>query len=382
MRILVVEDSDQNYNELSSRIYEHFPNFSIQILRCTCLSDFVRKINVEKYDLIIFDIVIPRRDGEPGFDLSLDLISERSVTANAATPAIAFTSMVSPEYDTLLRFNECMIPVLLRNDRSSLDRICSAISELTFAPKIDFLLLCALEKEADGFAKCDVYLGPWEIGIGASRRRAIHIQGLRGYLYILPRAGLTNAALITAKAIEYYHPRVVAMSGICAGVSDECNFTDILVAEIAWDYQVGKFTEEGFKSEPYQEGVDVNLINRMKHYCAVSDIGRRVADFVEQASAGEHTSVIRFGPVASGSAVIADKSKADMIGLQHRKFIGIEMEIAAVYSACKYSSRPPVYFAAKSVVDFADRDKSDAAHECGSAASAVFVSGMLLHLFG
>lgn len=380
MKILVVEDHDENFKDLCDTLTSTRPDWSLSFYRSKSLSDYVRRINSSIFDLIVFDIVIPRRDDEAAYDLSLDLVQELAGTINERTRAVAITSMDSPDYETLLRFNERMVPVLRRSDSTCYGVVSGLLSELQTASKVDFVLVCALEAEANAFENCDVQLGPWKVGLGASSKRSIAIGGSKGYIYVLPRTGLTSAALVTAKVIEFYLPKLVVMPGICAGVSKDCDFTDVLVSEVSWDYQVGKFTEDGFKAEPYQDSIDVNLLAKIKNICATTHLERRVAEMVQSGSDGKHTSKILFGPIASGSAVIADRSKAKEIEEQQRKIVGIEMEISAVYSACRYSSKPPLFFAAKGVVDFADKEKSDVAHKWASCASAFFVVSVLSEL--
>lgn len=379
MKILIVEDSNDKFQAVMTSMTNAFPAFKQEFYRSESLHDYVRKVNSEKFDLIVFDILLPRRDGEESIDLSLDLIEETSGTRNASTAAVALTQMISPEYDTLVRFNEKGIPVLFYRDGEDNDLagIVKLASSLNDVSRVDFIIVCALEKEAGAFESTDMKLGNWKAGLGASMCRRAEISNLKGFLFVLPAVGLTNAALLTAKVVEKYRPRVVAMSGICAGMPGDCKFTDVIVAELAWDYQVGKFTEAGFKQEVYQEAVDPHLISKLKHHVKTSSLSEKLRSTVLNGTKGVYSPEILFGPMASGSAVVADKAVVEKIEGQQRKVLGIEMEIAAVFAACRFSSVEPLFFAAKGVVDFADKEKSDIAHEWGSKASAIVVTELL-----
>jgi hypothetical protein len=65
------------------------------------------------------------------------------------------------------------------------------------------------------------------------------------------------------------------------------------------------------------------------------------------------------GPVASGAAVLENKNMVEeQIIIQHRKLIGIGMEVFGVYHAANYCSEPkPKFFALKSISNFADGKK-------------------------
>jgi len=143
---------------------------------------------------------------------------------------------------------------------------------------------------------------------------------------------------------------------------------------MAWDHQVGKMTDEGFKQEINLENVDPDVIGRLKHVQKT-----RPTTFNLLAN-GEHSTKnyspkIVFGPVASGSVVVASTKEIARIEAQQRKVVGVEMEIAAFLAACSYSRVKPKAFAAKSVVDFADADKD--VHSIASIASAQYVVSVL-----
>ena len=42
------------------------------------------------------------------------------------------------------------------------------------------------------------------------------------------------------------------MSGVCAGFIDRAELGQLLISELAYEYQSGKWTDEGFSQEPYQ----------------------------------------------------------------------------------------------------------------------------------
>ncbi len=88
------------------------------------------------------------------------------------------------------------------------------------------------------------------------------------------------------------------------------------------------------------------------------------------------------GPVASGSAVLADGNVVQEIKAQHQELIGIEMEIYGLYAAAYAASAPqPKVFAVKGVCDFADPDKGDD-HQRYAAYASANVARLLIEKYG
>lgn len=380
MNILIVEDTDTKCEEIIESITSRNIQYKINFYRARNVYEYVKIINSSKFDIIIFDIILPPRENHYSIDVSIELIDELNQTVNINTPSIALTEQDSPEYDTLIRFNEKLIPVISykKGNLECFDKLNHYIDSLTNLSRIDFLIICALEKEAEAYCK---FTGPvldeWKIETGSFRWRSICIGEAKGILCLPPRAGLTSAALCTSKAIEKLKPKLVIMSGICAGVKGKVEFLDIIVPNLAWDYQVGKITNKGFKAEPYQEEVDPDIISRLKHEWVNEDFKTYIKEDTWKSTKGKFDPEVHFEPIASGSAVVSDKLTVHNIGEQHRKFLGIEMEVSAVFSACKYSTVRPLFFAAKSVVDFADEDKNDSVQEQACILSAKYCFRMI-----
>lgn len=378
MLILIVEDKDEKFATIRDVITEEFSWFSLEFKQVRNVSEYCKAIDSRKYDLIILDIILPRRRGEEPFDVSTDLIYESLDTINEGTRTIALTEMVSPEYETLRCFNEKSVPVLIYSqvDLEWQDQLIKLVGGLSGVSKLDFAICCALQKEADAFLDTSCELGEWKTEVGALRWRPAEIDGNKGAICVLPQMGMTQSALYTSRIIEFFKPRVVAMSGICAGFKGECDLVDVVVPVSAWDHQVGKVTDEGFKQEMNLENVDTDIVARLKHEEQTKPSPFNLVK-VEGGFSKQYTPKIVFGPVASGSVVVASSEEINKIEQQQRKVIGVEMEIAAFLAACRFSRIKPRAFAAKSVVDFADADKDDDVHEIASKASAQYVVSVL-----
>jgi nucleoside phosphorylase len=194
-----------------------------------------------------------------------------------------------------------------------------------------------------------------------------------------PQMGMPAAAVLSSKVINQFRPKYLVMLGIAAGMpGDGRSFGDILVAERCWNYEAGKRTvndngEPVFVPEPTQVSLNTALkeiflnLRAKNSFLAEIQHAWQGADFKTKLS-------LDIGPVASGSAVVADKTYRDGVkDQQQRKLIGIEMEGYAVYYAAENCPKPqPIPIMIKSVVDFATLPKDDTAHRYAAYTSAQF----------
>ena len=195
---------------------------------------------------------------------------------------------------------------------------------------------------------------------------------------------MVTTAILSAKLISLLRPKLIVMCGICAGVRQKVRLGDVLLADPAWDFQSGKrVKDEGnssFSMAPHQ--LSVPAIVRT---CVQQLQTDRTSLATMSASFGTDMpgiSQIIVGPVASGSAVLADGEVIQEIKSQHRELIGVEMEVYGLYAAAEAASSPkPKAFALKAVCDFADPDKQDGVQRYAAFASAN-VLRLLLEKFG
>tara|TARA_R110002110_G_scaffold246221_1_gene462623 strand:- start:40 stop:651 length:612 start_codon:yes stop_codon:yes gene_type:complete len=190
--------------------------------------------------------------------------------------------------------------------------------------------------------------------------------------------GMVAAAVLTNKTIERLRPRVIAMTGICAGQKDKAQIGDVIVADPAWDFQSGKLRLEDKKAKmefsPHQIPISHFLRSRFEQM--TSDRGI-IADIVSKFGSNAPSGFkLRVGPVASGASVMADGRVINEVReFQNRDLLGLEMEIYGMYAAAQQASSPqPKFLAIKGVCDFADPDKHDGAQRFAAFASAQVLS--------
>ena len=56
--------------------------------------------------------------------------------------------------------------------------------------------------------------------------------------------GMASAASLTTRAILAMRPKLVAMTGICAGRTQKTSLGDIIIADQVYDYTAGKKSEQ------------------------------------------------------------------------------------------------------------------------------------------
>jgi len=381
MNILLIEDEVVKKDSLTAIINSVHTNDEKKIDYVRSLSSARRKILSEKFDLIIFDIFLPLKDGdEDSADVSEEILSDFNHSINYQTESIAITKYEIIDIENIESFNELGITVVHYNEVSDSwkDSLKQKITKLSDKASFDFLIFCALSKERDAYVKSIASVGEKKIIKGMDCQE-LTIDGLKGLCIQPARMGLVNMAITASKAIEYFQPKLVAMSGICAGVKDESKYLDLIIGDTCWEYQTGKYKDKKFVQEPYQISLDNNVRTELSHFISNENVISKIKEglyFRELSESG-----VILGPLSSGSAVIADEEKMKEIGFQHRKLKAIEMEMYALYEAAQQSLSKPIYFGVKSVVDLGDKLKDDAFHAPACVLSARFVAEFIRNKF-
>ncbi|AZR82849.1 phosphorylase family protein [Thiomicrospira sp. S5] len=382
MNILLVEDDDKKAEKIADFIKQNESIDNPCIDRKCNLVEARRAIHSTQYDLIIFDFYLPNTasDGAEAIDVSSDLVGEFSNSKNYVVEAIAITQYDTSELESTIKFSRHDVSVVHFSEDSdewkrALEKKFSKIVNKT---KYDFLLFCALQEERNAYADADCELGGLAQIKGLDCQK-VTIDGKYGLCIVPPQMGLVSMGIVAAKAMDYFQPEIVAMSGICAGVKDEVNMLDVVVGNYVWDYSAGKMTEDSFKPEPYQSMIATDLVTFLRQEIEKGQVLKSMKRdlFVTELK----NSGAKLAPIASGPYVLADQDRVEEIQGFHRKVAGIEMEMSAFYRAAEQSMCSPKYFGAKSVVDLGDKNKDDSFHGVGCRLSARFVVDILRGFF-
>ena len=205
----------------------------------------------------------------------------------------------------------------------------------------------------------------------------IHVQ--------LPKMGMTSASTMITKAIMYFDPQYIIMPGIAAGVGKDVNIGDILVATEIWDYSSGKYEEiieAGEKRvrlspDPRFISIPKTVSDRLEFYDYTAVLKAIRNSY--PSTAPSHELKIHFGQMACGPAVVASEEIVNQQVKAHaRKALGLDMESYGVYYAAQTTTISGTKaIVAKSVCDFADKNKDDKNQEYAAYTSAQFAKYLI-----
>ncbi|MFL1482004.1 phosphorylase family protein [Pseudomonas grimontii] len=382
MNILILEDDHAKMHAVKSEIKQF--NDKIIIDDCENFQDFSQKAQRKKYDLIIVDLLVPL------FKDSIDTanVSERIVDifrdhecANTLTPVLALTKFDSAAEENFkaLNLQDITVITFIEND-GEWKRILRAKLEIcTPFPTYEFLIICALVKESKGFHDAGYIVGD-SITIKGLQCREIIIGDKLGAIITAPRMGLVNCAIVTSRAIDLFKPKLVCMSGICAGIESKANIYDIVISQVCQQHDFGKWSSKGYEPEIYNIQIPPKLETKILELLDTETLINAIKNgiILSRSEFPEGTEFfdprILLAPTSSGSAVIADDKMVEGIKSQHRKMTAFEMEAFAVYEAARLATNPPLYFSAKAVVDDGGKNKGDNFHRvaCILSARAVY----------
>lgn len=401
MKILLLEDDDEKARRIKSVLDSVGKELFLVEVKADVASARAR-LDEDLFDLLILDIRVPFREGEAsddkggihllkelledeqhkrpryvvGISGAEDIFQESSLIFRSHGWALLQYSPVLPEWADSLRY---FVEHIIRSDKLQ-------IHKEPKSPKADVVIITALENpefsgvktifpELKGPRPLDSKTLIWEgeITVGSEKIRIVSSSCWQ--------MGLTASALLVERLLSEFQPKIIAMTGICAGYRDVVSLGDIIVATQSWEWQGGKIVqgEDELRKllpapEPYRASqelvtalsifkTDKRLINEiLNRYCP---------------SEMEQTWRLHFGPVVSGLSVIASQREMDDIRTQHRKILGLEMEAYSVYAASHFHPISPRCVVIKGVCDFGDEAKGDDFQRFSSIISATVLRAML-----
>ncbi|KSV83802.1 hypothetical protein N183_38055 [Sinorhizobium sp. Sb3] len=376
IQALIIEDTKDKRDAFVAEIWKYFGADEVKFTLAGSLSAATKHIFETAFDIIVTDLMMPRRDSdqEAEVDVSEEILSHvKDSSKNSKTAVVAISQFSDIVEERRKEFVEAGI-ILVHFDevgtgwRASLNVVLQRIERKT---AFDFVVVCALEKERNAFRSADCEVGELTM-IADLDCLHLKIGSLKGVCVKPPRMGLVDASVISARAIEVLSPRLISMAGICAGFSGEVDIGALVVSDVCWEHQAGKWAGNTFKLEHYDIGLENDVRSKL------SQLIERTAPhqkYKDNLFPGEDVlrQPILLKPTVTGSAVIASEDRIGEIKVQHRKLAGLDMEMFGLYRARELSASKPICFGAKTVVDLADSSKGDTAHQYGAVLSARFV---------
>ncbi|OZO04545.1 hypothetical protein B7453_10430 [Pseudomonas sp. IB20] len=393
MRILIGDDNPARYKNLVISL-EAFGVSRTDIVFSGCADDVQNKLEVEYFDLLILDILMPlySYDSEVSHENSLGILFRINNDDGMIRPGkvVGITSDLDAAGAAAAMFAESTWSIInySQTDEGWKDQILNCVKYIaqkstdTAAVRIphgvDLAIVCALASP-EYEAVLDL---PWnwrsprpiddlvfvQDGWFMSKGRKISVA-----VASASRMGMVHTALKSMAIISGLNPKVIAMTGICAGVKEQVSIGDVLVADPAWDFQSGKRIKDkgdlAFLIAPHHLPANHTIRTHLEQIKADKIFLKSLPSGFERDC--EFQTDIKIGPVASGSAVLADGDTImEIKKSQQRDLLGVEMEIYGLYAAAMASSPQPRFIAMKGVCDYADPDKKDKAQQYAAYASA------------
>ena len=374
MNYLLIEDGKEKANAIIA--YLKSLDDAAKIDHADNLADARIRILTSDYDLVIFDIYLPLTCGQEEQDVSDEILADFSKSKNYHSEAISLTKYSDHALERARIFNDNGVTLVVFSDDDDQWKgsLFQKVEKIRSRRRLDFIVFCALAKERSAFANTKATLGEHK-QIGGLNCQEMTIGDSRGMAIVPSRMGLVGMAIACSKAIELFRPKIVAMSGICAGVEGESKLLDIVVGQTCWEYQTGKFKDGKFRQEPYQVQMKPYLKTELEQWAEQPAFLKSLKSDLFETELKNSTILV--APVSSGSVVVADAARMAEIGHQHRKWAALEMEMYSLYEAAAQSLVEPLFFGAKSVVDMGDAAKGDALHATACTLSARFVVEVL-----
>lgn len=374
VRVLIVEDEADKQAEICAEVSEFFGG-NVIFENCLTFGELTQKIHIREYDLLVMDLLLPRRPGEPPVDVSEEIVDHISASElNRLTTAVAisrFDDVIARRQGAFAKAGVFLIGYSASDEWKSCLRIC--MQRVAFRTVYDFVIICALELERaafEGVNQANFSYGELTSAHGLDGRE-ISIGNLQGICVLQPRMGLVDASIVATRALDSFNPDLICMAGICGGFAEAAPMGSLLVSDVTWEHQAGKWRGEEFEIRSYQEALNnetrivlSQLIQRDPKLAGLASLSHQIAVPSES---------VQLCPTVSGSAVIASTKYAQQIKLQHGKVAGVDMEVFGVYRAAALHGWPVTTFAAKTVVDHADEAKASGLQHAGAILSARFV---------
>lgn len=401
MRILIADDCKSRYKNLLAKLAEIGVQRSSIVLVASA-DEAQTQLELHYYDLLVLDIVLPlyETDDDGSHENSLAILHRINNDTTIYKPGkvIGITADLAAAGAAKETFSDFTWSIINYSqiDNEWQQRIINCVNyilqekqarpqEIPNQNAIDVVVICALETpEFEELMKL-----PWEWtasrpihdhmfvrdGCFVSKGRKITVSAA-----FTSRMGMVETALKTSIAITQLRPKLIVMTGICAGVPTKSKLGDVIFAEFAWDFQNGKWVREGQRTKFFISPHQIPATYAIK---ALMEVMRSDTKFLDSLSSAfskdcPYNTRIKIGPMASGSAVLADgKTIKEIQQRQQRDVYGVEMEIYGLYAAAYTSSPLMRFFALKGVCDHADPEKHDEAQRYAAFASARILQKLL-----
>lgn len=398
--ILIVDDKPTKYSSLLARI-DRSIDVDRDVTVVGCVRDGLTHLQRRQFDILILDMLLPEAPwGDPVEDGGVKLLEHLEEDPDLKLPT--YIIGITASADTIEAVEEAFQSkpwVLLKTASGAPweERLLALIrhafdseDEQNAAQyKTDVCLITALRQpEFEALTRTPLRLSdPVLIDSMTYVQTGTLMSGNQSLSVVVGcclRMGSTESALLTAKLIDHFRPKLFGIAGICAGFEEKVSYGDVIVADPCWDYSMSsKITTspDGATTvaiAPDFIGLEGDISARFEN---LSRDHAYLSSLLHHWSGDKprNPPQILVGPSATGPAVIADGAVFDNLRTkQHRATVGLEMEAYGVYYAVRKATRPkPLVFSAKGVCDYGNFLKDDSYQKYAAYTSASVVTEFL-----
>jgi nucleoside phosphorylase/CheY-like chemotaxis protein len=373
MRFLLVDDDEQKIALLREFLIERGVKLS-DILIAEHAAGARMHLEHGAVDALLIDILLPaRKGGRPQGQNSIELL--RQIVEDGTTPSPKHIFGITANQEAFAEFEDefrSLVTQVLhvtpgehawRTSLSALLLLIRRIDEARIANDVDICILNALRTP-----ELEAVYATWPLSLGEEqilkrnilyRDGTVVLDGVHRRIVCahLCQMGPVACAHAATALLDAFRPRIILMTGVCGGFADHVRIGDVVIAERSWDWQAGKWGDGG------------NLATALDQRHAAAELVaeargvEEILDDIYASYSGPRPNTpprLVFGPMVTGSAVVASLDIQEVFRKQHRKMVGVDMECYGLYFAAESHSGCPVRaIAIKAVSDLADRGKED-----------------------
>jgi nucleoside phosphorylase/CheY-like chemotaxis protein len=395
LRIIVLEDSNEKFERVAQVLREEGLRDE-DVARAKNVAAARASMSKEQFTLLVLDVQVPMRDGErEDNEGGIYLLKEILFDDVCLRPSYVVGLTGVPEvYGKQSALFQRQGWALLEYSASStawsqslrdiLRHIRTAAPETAPIETADVVLLTALaDPEFTALRRVFPELsGPHPIDARTlSWRGDVQFNGkslkvVSGYSW---QMGLTATAILAERFVARFQPKILAMSGICAGRRGKVGLGDVVVGTQSWEWQGGKIADSDGEAEllhapePCRAAADLLLSTR--NLIAKPGWRTQLDEKYMQTSQADWN--VHLGPMLSGLSVVANGDVMTSIARQHRNVLGLEMEAYAIYAAATFAASDCKALVVKGVCDFGDAGKEDSVQKIAAHRSAMVLRAIL-----
>ena len=185
----------------------------------------------------------------------------------------------------------------------------------------------------------------------------VTIRNYNMAIVTLPDMGMVNASIFTTISILAFKPRLVVMTGICAGKKGDVNLSDIVIPTSVFDYSRAKVNPDGNKYRPDHQSLSSAINGYIQNTVNKTLLNSLRTGFVFGDYPNKDINLVR-DPMATGTWVVNDAKVFDDISDKIRSDCkSLDMEAYAVALSSKTLETD--WLIIKSVQDYANGSKSE-----------------------